>query len=194
MSEPGFVVPLVLLTSAGVIVAASRLSGWRLVVEPLRDHGRLRRLPVGVALLLVALPRLAASAEVEPALSAEVGSPLKLSASLGVRVGTVGQGDADYGRGFLIQVQPGLGGGALNVGWAPVALPAWGTQAVGVAIKARLLRTWGDPWGGLRPAETFAGGEVAVAWIVKVSFGVLTRVGSGEGKKTILTWSVGLGL
>ena len=98
-------------------------------------------------LILAAVP---APAEVEPALSAEVGSPQKLSANLGIRIGTVKKDGADYGRGFLIQVQPGLGGGAFNVGWAPVALPSWGTQAVGLAIKARVLRTWGDPWGGAR--------------------------------------------
>ena len=142
-------------------------------------------------LILAAVP---APAEVEPALSAEVGSPQKLSANLGIRIGTVKKDDADYGRGFLIQVQPGLGGGAFNVGWAPVALPAWGTQALGLAIKARVLRTWGDSWGGLEAEQTYAGGEIALAWIVKVSFGVLTRVSSGGGKKTIFTWSVGVGL
>jgi len=155
----------------------------------------MRVLGVGAAfvsfLVLAAVP---APAEVEPALSAEVGSPQKLSANLGIRVGTVKKDGADYGRGFLIQVQPGLGGGAFNLGWAPVALPSWGTQAVGLAIKARVLRTWGDPWGGLEPDQTYAGGEVALAWIVKVSFGMLTRVSSGGGKKTIFTWSVGVGL
>jgi hypothetical protein len=144
-----------------------------------------------LALVAAAAP---APAEVEPALSAEVGSPQKLSANLGIRIGTVKKDGADYGRGFLIQVQPGLGGGAFNVGWAPVALPSWGTQAVGLAIKARVLRTWGDPWGGLEPDRTYAGGEIALAWIVKVSFGVLTRVSSGGGKKTVFSWSVGIGL
>ena len=148
----------------------------------------------GVAALVFVLAAAPAFAEVEPALSAEVGSPLKLSANLGIRIGTVKKDGADYGRGFLIQVQPGLGGGAFNLGWAPVALPSWGTQAVGLAIKARVLRTWGDPWGGLEPDQTYAGGEIALAWIVKVSFGVLTRVSSGDGKKAVFTWSVGVGL
>jgi hypothetical protein len=147
-------------------------------------------LSTGVAILLASL----ASADVEPALSAEVGGPQKLSANLGIRIGTVGAGEADYGKGFLLQVQPGLGGGALNVGWAPVALPAWGSQAVGLVVKARLLRSWGDPW-SIEPGQTFAGAEVGVAWIVKVSVGFLTRVSSGgEGKKTVFTWSIGVGL
>jgi hypothetical protein len=153
----------------------------------------LKRLAASVGLLLTVLAYPAA-AEVEPALSAEVGSPLKLSANLGIWVGGVAKDGPDRGRGFLVQVQPGLGGGAFNLGWAPVALPSWGTQAVGLAIKARFLRTWGDPWGGLEPDQNYVGGEIALAWILKVSFGVLTRVSSGEGKKTVITWSVGVGL
>lgn len=145
--------------------------------------------------LVLVLPARPSAAEVEPAFSVEVGSPLELSGNVGIRIGTVKQdGSSDYGRGFLLQAQPGLGGIAFNVGWAPVALPAWGTQAVGLAIKARVLRTWGDPWGGLEPEQTYAGGELALAWIIKISVGVVTRVSSGEGKKTIVTWSVGVGL
>ena len=144
-----------------------------------------------LVLLCVAAP---AAAEVEPAFSVEVGSPLKLSGNIGIRIGTVKKDGSDYGRGFLLQAQPGLGGVAFNLGWAPVALPSWGTQAVGLAIKARVLRTWGDPWGGLEPEQTYAGGELALAWIVKISVGVVTRVSSGGGNKTIFTWSVGVGL
>jgi len=155
----------------------------------------MRPLAAGVWLLLAsgAVP---ASAEVEPALSAEVGSPLKLSANLGIRIGigTVAADETDSGRGLLLQAQPGLGGVAFNVGWTPVALPAWGTQAVGLGIKARYLRTWGDPWGGIEPDQDYVGAEVGLAWIVKVSAGFLTRVSSGGGKKTIFTWSVGVGI
>ena len=136
----------------------------------------------------------ATAADIEPALSVEVGSPLKHSGNLGIRIGTVGKDGSDYGRGLLLQVQPGLGGVSFNLGFAPVALPSWGTQAVGLAIKARVLRTWDDPWGGLAPDQTYAGGEVALAWIIKISFGVVTRLNDGVGKKTIFTWSVGVGL
>jgi hypothetical protein len=136
-----------------------------------------------------------AAAEVEPALSAEFGSPLKLSANLGIRIGAPPGTAAEpgAGRGFLLQVQPGLGGVALNVGFTPVALPAWGTQAVGFAAKARVLRSFGSPM-GIEPRQTFAGAELDVAWIVKVSVGLLRRVQSGPGKATVFTWSVGVGL
>lgn len=150
----------------------------------------LQALPSILLLLLLASP---AAAEVEPALSAEFGSPLKLSANLGIRIGATKDGEPGAGRGFLLQVQPGLGGGALNVGWAPVALPAWGTQAIGFAVKARLLRSWGSPL-AVEPDQTFGGLEVEAAWIVKISFGFLQRLQSGSGKATVFTWSVGIGL
>jgi hypothetical protein len=154
------------------------------------------RKTAGVAILGLLLLAVPAAAQVEPALSAEVGSPLKLSANVGLWVGLGGTGpeDPEVGHGLLLQAQPGLGGIAFNVGWTPVALPAWGTQAVGFAVKARYLRTWGDPWGGLEPDQDYVGGELVLAWIVKVSVGVVTRVGSGGGKSTIVTWSLGVGI
>lgn len=144
-------------------------------------------------LLLLVLAGSHAEAEVEPALSAEWGSPQRLSANLGVRIGKGTASEPGTGRGLLLQVQPGLGGGALNVGWTPFSLSAWGAQAVGVAVKARLLRSWGTP-SAIEPHQTFGGAEVEVAWIVKFSFGVLRRLESGSGKATVFTWSVGMGL
>ena len=148
----------------------------------------------GSILLLAVFLASPAAAEVEPALSAEFGSPLKLSANLGIRIG-IGTSKAEpgAGQGFLVQVQPGLGGVAFNLGYTPVALPAWGSQAVGFVVKARLLRSWGSPM-VIEPKQTFAGAEVGVAWIVKVSFGYLHRVESGPGKASVFTWSVGVGL
>ena len=145
-----------------------------------------------IVLWLVALAAPVA-AEVEPALSAEWGSPLRLSANLGVRIGSASPEQPGTGRGLLLQLQPGLGGGAVNVGWTPFSLSAWGTQAVGVAVKARVVRSWGSP-AAIEPKQTFGGAEVDLAWIVKVSFGVLQRLGSGTGKATVFTWSVGIGL
>jgi hypothetical protein len=132
-------------------------------------------------------------AEVEPALSLEVGGPQKLSANLGFKLGATKADASEVGRGFFFQLQPGLGGGSVNIGFSPVSLAGWGTQAVGVVVKARLLRSWGDPW-TIEPDQTFAGVEIGAAWIVKVSVGVLQRVESGAGKATVFTWSVGVGL
>jgi hypothetical protein len=127
---------------------------------------------------------------VEPALSVEFGSPLWLSANLGIRVPL---GEPGLGRGFLLQVQPGIGGGALNLGFVPVSFYAQGMQAISFGVKARLLRTWGSPW-GTEPGRTYAGFEAGAALGVKVAVGVLWKVDSGPGDDTIVTWSVGLGM
>lgn len=139
-----------------------------------------------------AAPAVAESSEgsVEPALNVEFGSPLWLSANLGIRVPL---GQSGYGRGLLVQVQPGIGGGALNLGIVPVSLYAQGTQAIAFGVKARLLRTWGSPW-GTEPGRTYAGFEAGVAVGVKLAAGVLWKVDSGPGDDTIVTWSVGLGM
>lgn len=127
---------------------------------------------------------------VEPALNVELGSPLWLSANLGVRIAL---GEAGTGRGLLLQAQPGVGGGALNVGFVPVSFYAQGTQALAIGVKARLVRTWGSPW-GTEPGRTYAGFEAGVAVGVKLSAGLLWKVDSGPGGDRIVTWSVGLGL
>ncbi|HEY6553506.1 MAG TPA: hypothetical protein VI669_09130 [Vicinamibacteria bacterium] len=180
------------------MIPPARLRYTRRTASPSarRPHRRNPRSAALKALLKVLLVLVAvaspAAAGVEPALSAELGSPLRLSANLGVWIGSTKDGPG-MGRGFLLQVQPGIGGGALNVGFTPVALPGFGTQGVGVAVKARLLRSWGKPW-AIEPNQTFAGLEFEAAWIVKVSLGVLQRVGSGPGKATVFTWSIGVGL
>ena len=152
------------------------------------------RLRTGLATLFILVGATTpGSSEVLPACSLEVGGPQKLSGNLGLWIGHRKAESSDVGQGFFLQVQPGLGGGAINVGWTPVALPAWGTQAVGVVFKARFLRSWGDPW-SIEPDQNFAGVEIGAAWIVKVSVGVLQRLESGSGKATVVTWSVGVGL
>ena len=130
---------------------------------------------------------------VEPAFNVEFGSPLWLSANAGIRIpigGLLGKG---YGHGLLLQVQPGIGGGALNLGWVPVSFAAQGTQAIAVGVKARVLRTWGSPW-GTEPGRTYGGFEVAAAVGVKLSVGVLWKLDSGVGDDTIVTWGVGIGM
>ena len=130
---------------------------------------------------------------VEPAFNVEFGSPLWLSANAGIRLplgGLLGKG---YGHGLLLQVQPGIGGGAVNLGWVPLSFAAQGTQAISVAVKARLLQTWGSPWGA-EPGRTYGGFEVAAAVGVKLSVGVLWKLDDGAGDETIVTWGVGIGM
>jgi hypothetical protein len=147
-------------------------------------------LVLGLALSVPAPASELSESPIEPALTAEFGSPLRLSANLGIRLPLGGPSTA---RGLLVQVQPGTGGGAVNVGFVPLSFRAHHTQAIGVALKARLLRTWGSPL-ATDPGLTYAGFEVGVAIGVKLAGGLLWRVSSGRGQDAIWTWSVGLGL
>ncbi len=158
----------------------------------LRDHPRRawRLLPLLLALATFFPAR--ARAQVEPALNAELGGPQIVSANLGIRVPAGPESWRGYGRGFVFQVQPGVAGAALNVGWMPFAFAAQGTQAIGVGVKARLLRTWGSPWGA-DPDRTYAGVEAAAVIGVKASVGVLWKISSGSGRSTVVTWGVGIG-
>jgi hypothetical protein len=148
------------------------------------------RKPILAVLLGAGLGLPPAARAVEPALSAELGTPLALSVNLGVRVPL---GDSRYGRGLLLQVQPGIGGGALNVGFVPMSLYAQGMQAIAFGVKMRLLRTWGSPWGA-RAGRSYGGFEVGVVVGVKVAAGLLWSLDSGRGHDRIVTWSVGIGL
>jgi hypothetical protein len=132
----------------------------------------------------------ASEAAIEPALNVELGGPLVLSGNLGIRVPL---GDTGLGRGLLLQLQPGLGGGSLNIGFVPASFYAGGTQALAVAVKARLLRTWGSPW-GTEPGTSYAGFEIGAAVGVKLAVGLLWKLDSGPGGGRIVTWSVGLGI
>ncbi|MGE0455196.1 MAG: hypothetical protein AB7O37_16175 [Vicinamibacteria bacterium] len=127
---------------------------------------------------------------IEPAFNLEVGSPLKLSANLGIRLPL---GASAYGRGLLLQVQPGLGGGSLNVGYVPLSFGGDGMQLISVGVKARLLRTWGSPW-GTEPDRTYAGFEAGFAVGFKLAVGVLWKLDSGAGDDTLFTWTVGFGM
>lgn len=130
---------------------------------------------------------------IEPAFNVEFGSPLWLSANAGIRIPLGGFTGKGYGHGLLLQVQPGIGGGAVNLGWVPASFAAQGTQAIAIGVKARLLRTWGSPW-GTEAGRTYGGFEVAAAVGVKLSVGFLWKLDSGLGDDHIVTWGVGLGM
>jgi hypothetical protein len=142
--------------------------------------------------LLSGLAAAQAGAETIPFWDAQVSSPLRLSAGLGLVVGRRGEGFATARNALLLQVEPGIGGGALHVGWVPFSGTASGLQFAGVALKGTLLRTWGSPV-GVDASRTFAGASIHAAWIVKLSVGVLAPIDGGGGG-AVVTWGVGVGL
>jgi hypothetical protein len=89
-----------------------------------------------------------------------VGQPQGLSASAGIIIGSVPAGPVKCAFGYspdglLIQLEPGIGGGRINLGVAS------NNGLGGFGAKATLLRTWGRPW-GTRPGTTYLGGEIAL--------------------------------
>lgn len=154
--------------------------------------------PRFVAALVSAIATLAgagrAQAEARPVWGIEWNSPQRAAASFGLLLGDAHGDGFDLGRNlWLVQVQPGIGGGRVSVGFAPFAAGSSGLVFAGVAVKATLLRTWGSPTGA-PPDHTYAGAQVDVAWVVKGSIGVLKRVSGARGSHTVVTWSVGFGL
>jgi hypothetical protein len=135
------------------------------------------------------------AAEARPYWNAQWGQPQKASAGLGLLLGRISGEDLQFAsRAALVELRPGLGGGTLHVGYAPLAMKSRAFAFGGAAVKGTLLRTWGTPGAGLEPRATYAGAELHLAWILKGSVGALWKV-SGPGRKThVLTWSVGLGL
>jgi hypothetical protein len=100
------------------------------------------------------------------------------------------------GGGFLLQLDAGSGGGKLSVGVGGRARVEQedfrGT--VGAALRASLLRTWGNPI-GTEPGLTYLGPEFDVSIVrVNLSAGVLWRVSGPGGDSVVFSWGLGFGL
>ncbi len=152
------------------------------------------RVPFICAVLLAAGLTRPASAQARPIWGVEAGSPQRAAASLGLLLGDARGDGFDLGRRlWLVQVQPGLGGGRISLGFAPFAAGSSGLLFAGVAVKAALLRTWGDP-AGVPSGRTYAGATLDAAWVVKGSLGVMWRLGGPGPRDTLVTFGVGIGL
>ena len=102
-------------------------------------------------------------------------------------------------RGPFVELEPGLGGGKLSLGWSRVTGTTNRSGSflkaafVGVAYKLTILRTWGD-LGWVPKNRTYAGFELAVPIArANIGLGLLYRVDNGDGKKWTITSSVGWG-
>lgn len=149
--------------------------------------------------LLAALAVLASSSPggelpFSPSVSLQLTTPQKGSLSLGIA-------GVDYGSiwgpqaGFLVRLEPGLGGGKAHVGARFVFHMAF-VQLIYADIAAAALRTWGDPWMGLPDGQTYLGAETRVgAGLLLGTLGVFHHVaGSDDGHDWILSAGVGLGI
>jgi len=101
--------------------------------------------------------------------------------------------------GPFAQLEPGLGGGKLSVGWGR-AIATTGKDGrflsnvfLALAGKATVLRTWGD-YGAVESGRTYAGAELDFS-VARVNFGlgVLYRVSSGDDSPWLVTGGIGWG-
>jgi len=132
--------------------------------------------------------------ETLPVWNVQWSSTQSFSAGAGVLFGASRGDGFDVGKSaWLLELRPGLDGGALSVGWFPVAVGVSGYQFAGAGLRATLLRTWGTPAGVARD-RTLGGLELSVAWVVKASVGVLRPLDARGPRATLLTWGIGFGL
>jgi hypothetical protein len=102
-------------------------------------------------------------------------------------------------RGPFVEIEPGLGGGKLSVGWTRVTGNTNTSGSllragfIGAAYKATVLRTWGD-YGWVEGGRTYAGFELGVPVAqANVGIGLLYRVDSGDGGRWLVTGGAGWG-
>ncbi len=102
-------------------------------------------------------------------------------------------------RGFFAELEPGLGGGKLSIGWARVTGRTNRSGSfvnaayIGSAYKLTVLRTWGD-LGWADPGRTYAGFEFGLPVAqADLGLGLLYRVDGGDGGKWLVTGGVGWG-
>lgn len=102
-------------------------------------------------------------------------------------------------RGPFAEVEPGLGGGKLSIGWARVTgntnrrgslLKA---GFIGAIYKITVLRTWGD-LGWVAGGRTYAGFEFGLPVAqANLGIGLLCRVDGAEGGRWLVTGGAGWG-
>jgi hypothetical protein len=102
-------------------------------------------------------------------------------------------------RGPFAQIEPGLGGAKLSLGWARVTGNTNSSGSflaagfVGAVYKATVLRTWGD-LGWVEGGRTYAGIELGLPIAqTYLGLGLLYRVDSSEEGRWLVTGGAGWG-
>ncbi len=102
-------------------------------------------------------------------------------------------------RGPFIELEPGLGGGKLSVGWSRVTGKTNRSGSflkaafIGAAYKVTVLRTWGD-LGWVEEGRTYAGLELGLPVAqANLGLGLLYRVEGGDGGRWMVIGGAGWG-
>lgn len=118
-------------------------------------------------------------------------TPLKLGWVLGLSlnrpVGRFGH------HGPYLQLEPGFGGGKINLGYRygqSSFLPIFN-----IGLAGSVLRTWGNPLGDIEPGQTYLGMEISGAFsVLGLNAGVFRRVGGeAEDQRWLTVLGVGAG-
>ena len=138
----------------------------------------------------------AADAAVDTTWGGRLSTPQVLSASWGLFIGPLDAPprppDAPpretmyIPRGLLLQVEPGIGGGKVGIGFAKGLL-----NVGGAGVKAFYLRTWGQPIFVDRN-RSYAGVEADATLVLKLSVGVMRSIDDGP-RDTAFTGGIGFG-
>jgi hypothetical protein len=159
---------------------------------PVELERRLRRL-ICIATVVLAARSLSA-ADVIGTWGVRASTPQLFSISGGVLIGEIDppsdfKGDSSHlPHGLLIQIEPGVHGGKLSLGYAK-GLPPY----AGAGLKLSALRTWGRPL-FTEPGQTYLGVEADASFFIKLSLGIMARINhETRAPRVIVTGGLGLG-
>lgn len=112
-----------------------------------------------------------------PCVMTRYSTPLKLGWVLGV----VRYSSMDFYvlHGPFLQLEPGFGGGKVNLGYRYNRggfLPVFNA-----GLSASLLQTWGNPLGDVEPGQTYAGIELSTAVsVIGLNAGIFRHIGGDD--------------
>ncbi len=89
---------------------------------------------------------------------------------------------------FFVQIEPGIHGGKLNVGWTTIPSPG-----VGQAVTVSLLRTWNDPVGTDADLTYLGLDYQGLKTPFAFSVGIYRLLGDQGSDEWLLSVGVGLG-
>jgi len=126
-----------------------------------------------------------------PCVMTRYSTPLKLGWVLGVV--RYQNANRNFQHGPFVQLEPGFGGGKVNLGYRYSRsgfLPVFN-----VGLSASLLQTWGNPLGDVEPGQTFTGIELSTAFsVLGFNAGIFRHVaGDDSDHDWITTLGVGAG-
>lgn len=126
-----------------------------------------------------------------PCVMTRYSTPLKLGFVLGISKNYL-QGRQQF-HGPFFQLEPGFGGGKINIGYKTGAFDFLPVYNIG--LSGSLLHTWGNPLGDIEPNQTYAGLELSGAlYMLQVNSGIFHHIAGDDNQHNwIITIGAGVG-